>query len=66
MSAPVFLIATNVEHLRRMGFLMLVRPALMLKSTEIFEYERKHSQRTGSVAKIAGGLEKVQPITKHE
>ena len=45
---------------------MLVRPALMLKSTEIFEYERKHSQRTGSVAKIAGGLEKVQPITKHE
>ena len=58
--------AYNVEHLRRMGFLMLVRPALMLKSTEIFEYERKHSQRTRSVAKIAGGLEKVQPITKHE
>ena len=48
------------------GHLKLVRPALMLKSTEIFEYERKHSQRTGSVAKIAGGLKLVQPITKHE
>ena len=48
------------------GHLKLVRPALMLKSTEIFEYERKHSQRTESVAKIAGGLEIVQPITKHE
>ena len=45
---------------------MLVRPALMLKSTEIFEYERKHSQRTGSVAKIAGGLEIVQPLAEDD
>ena len=48
------------------GHLKLVRPALMLKSTEIFEYERKRSQRTKSVAKLAGGLNLVQPITKHE
>jgi hypothetical protein len=27
-------------------------------------FERKHSQRTGSVAKIAGGLELVQPIAE--
>ena len=58
--------AHNVEHLRRMGFLMLVRRLPITKSTEIFEYEREHSQRTKSVAKIAGGLELVQPVIKHE
>jgi len=49
-----------------MGFLMLVRRLPITKSTEIFEYEREHSQRTKSVAKIAGGLKYVQPVTKHE
>ena len=42
----------------------LVRPLLMTKSTEIFEFDREHSQRTGSVAKIAGGLELVQPVAE--
>ena len=45
---------------------MLVRRLPITKSTEIFEYEREHSQRTKSVAKIAGGLALVQPVTKHE
>jgi len=45
---------------------MLVRPLPMLKSTIKFEFERKHSQRTESVAKIAGGLVIVQPIAKDE
>jgi len=38
----------------------------MTKNTEIFEFERKHSQRTGSVAKIAGGLEIVHPIAEDD
>ena len=44
--------------------LELVRPLLMTKSTTKFEFDRKHSQRTGSVAKIAGGLEIVKPVTE--
>jgi len=36
----------------------------MTKSTENFCCERKDSQRTESVAKIAGGLELVQPIAE--
>ena len=44
--------------------LALVRPLLMLKSTTKFEFERNDSQRTGSVAKIAGGLGKVQPVAE--
>ena len=44
--------------------LALVRPLLMLKSTTKFEFVRNDSQRTGSVAKIAGGLGKVQPVAE--
>ena len=44
--------------------LALVRPLPMTKSTIKFEFERNDSQRTGSVAKIAGGLEKVQPVAE--
>ena len=44
--------------------LKLVRPLLMLKSTTKFEFARNDSQRTGSVAKIAGGLGKVQPVAE--
>ena len=44
--------------------LRLVRPLLMLKSTTKFEFARNASQRTGSVAKIAGGLGKVQPVAE--
>ena len=40
---------------------MLVRRLPMLKSTIKFEFEPKHSQRTGRVAKNAGGLEIVHP-----
>ncbi len=42
----------------------LVRPLPMTKSTTKFEFEREHSQRTGSVAKIAGGLVHVQPVAE--
>ena len=48
------------------GHLKLVRRLPITKSTEIFEFEREHSQRTKSVAKLAGGLALVQPVTKHE
>ena len=44
--------------------LVLVRPLLMTKSTTKFEFVRNDSQRTGSVAKIAGGLGKVQPVAE--
>ena len=44
--------------------LELVRPLLMPKSTTKFEFVRNDSQRTGSVAKIAGGLGKVQPVAE--
>ena len=42
----------------------LVRPLLMTKSTTKFEFEREHSQRTGNVAKIAGGLVLVKPVAE--
>ena len=44
--------------------LSLVRPLLMLKSTTKLEFVRNDSQRTGSVAKIAGGSVLVQPIAE--
>ncbi len=36
----------------------------MTKSTDKLHYERNYSQRTGSVAKIAGGLGLVHPKPK--
>ena len=36
----------------------------MTKSTDKLHYERNYSQRTKSVAKIAGGLELVHPKPK--
>jgi len=36
----------------------------MIKSTEKYYFERNDSQRTTSVAKIAGGLGSVQPKAK--
>ena len=53
-----------VQDLGSITDLALVRPLLMLKSTTKFEFERYDSQRSGSVAKIAGGLGKVQPIAE--
>ena len=46
--------------------LELVRQLPMTKCTTKFEFEREHSQRTGSVAKIAGGLEIVQPLAEDD
>ena len=59
-------IAANEIVFAKQGFQYSVRPLLMTKSTINFEFERKHSQRTGSVAKIAGGLELVQPIAEDD
>ena len=58
--------AYNEQDLRQLGIWSFVRPLPMLKSTNKFEFKRKHSQRTGSVAKIAGGLRFVQPIAKDD
>jgi hypothetical protein len=39
---------------------------MQLKSNKKFSIVRNHSQRTESVAKIAGGLGSVQPKTKDD
>ena len=54
--------AHNEIVFAKQGIQKSVRELTMTKSTIKFEFERKDSQRTESVAKIAGGLEIVQPV----